>query len=55
MIVCKESGGTLRRTVLVTIRPTVTEVADAIWNFNSDEQLALLGCLKRRFCNKRNK
>ena len=50
MIVSKEADGTLQRTILVTIKPTPTEVADAIWNLNTDEQIVLLGCLKRRFC-----
>lgn len=49
MLSCNESGGFLQRTVLVTIKPTVTEVADAIWNMNDMEQITLLGCLQRRF------
>ena len=51
MIVCKELDGTLQRTICVTIRPTPTELADAIWNLSTNEQITLLGCLKRRFCN----
>lgn len=50
MLNCKESDGTLQRTVLVTIKPTPTEIADAIWDLNTNEQIMLLGCLKRRFC-----
>ena len=52
MLSCKESDGTLYRTVTVTIKPTPTEIADAIWNLDSDEQVMLLGCLKRRFCDR---
>jgi hypothetical protein len=48
---CKEKDGTLQRTVMITIKPTPTEIADAIWNLGSNEQVMLLGCLKRRFCN----
>lgn len=51
MLTCKESDGTLQRTITMTIKPTATEVADAIWNLDSDEQIVLLGCLKRRVCN----
>lgn len=50
MLQCKESGGNIQRNVLVTIKPTPTEIADAIWNMCSDEQVTLLCCLKRRFC-----
>lgn len=50
MISAKESDGTLQRTVLVTIKPTPTEIADVIWNLTDSEQVVLLGCLKRRFC-----
>lgn len=49
MISAKESDGTLQRTVLVTIKPTPTEIADVIWNLTDSEQVVLLGCLKRRF------
>lgn len=52
MMTCKESNGTLQRTVTVIIRPTPTEIADAIWNLDTSEQIMLLGCLKRRFCDK---
>jgi hypothetical protein len=52
MLSCTEPGGTIPRTVVVTIKPTVTEVADAIWHMNAAEQAMLLGCLKRRFCDK---
>lgn len=52
MLDCTEQGGTIPRTVVVTIKPTVTEVADAIWHMNASEQTMLLGCLKRRFCDK---
>ena len=48
---CKEKDGTVQRTVMVTIKPTPTEIANAIWNLSADEQIVLLGCLKRRFCN----
>lgn len=51
MLSCNESGGSIQRTVLVTIKPTPTEIADAIWNMDDMEQIMLLGCLKRRFCN----
>lgn len=51
MLDCKESDGTLQRTVSVTIKPTPTELADAIWNLYDAEQVTLLSCLKRRFCN----
>ena len=50
MLSCKESDGTLQRTVSVTIKLTPTEAADAIWNLDTSEQIVLLGCLKRRFC-----
>ena len=52
MLGCTEQGGTIPRTIVVTIKPTVTEVADAIWRMNAEEQVMLLGCLKRRFCDK---
>lgn len=52
MLCCNELEGTLQRTVLVTVRPTPTEIADAIWNLDSGEQIMLLGCLKRRFCDR---
>ena len=52
MMCCKESNGTLQRTITVTIKPTPTEIADAILNLDTSEQIMLLGCLKRRFCNK---
>ena len=52
MLDCKEPGGTIPRTVVVTIKPTVTEVADAIWYMNAAEQAMLLGCLKHRFCDR---
>ena len=48
----KEPDGTLQRTVILTIRPTPTEIADAIWNLTDKEQITLLGCLKRRFCDR---
>ena len=51
MMCCNEPGGFLQRSVQVTLKPTVTEVADAIWNMDDMEQIMLLGCLKRRFCN----
>jgi hypothetical protein len=51
MLECKESDGTLQRTVSVTIKPTPTETADAIWNMLDGEQVMLLCYLKRRFCN----
>lgn len=51
MLSCNEAGGAMQRTVLITIKPTVTEVADAIWNMDNMEQIVLLGCLRRRFCN----
>ena len=52
MLDCKEQGGTIPRTVVVTIKPTVTETADTIWHMSAEEQVMLLGCLKRRFCDK---
>lgn len=51
MLTCNESDGTIQRTVLVTIKPTPTEIADAVYNLDATEQIMLLGCLKRRFCN----
>lgn len=52
MLACKEEAGTLQRGVTIIIRPTPTEIADAIWNLSDKEQIVLLGCLKRRFCNR---
>lgn len=51
MLTCNESDGTIQRTVSVTIKPTTAEIADAIWNLDTTEQICLLGYLKRRFCN----
>ena len=51
MLVCNERDATIQRTISVAIKPTPTEIADAIWNLNDAEQVVLLGCLKRRFCN----
>ena len=51
MLVCNERDATLQRTISVAIKPTPTEIADAIWNLNDAEHVVLLGRLKRRFCN----
>lgn len=48
---CGESGGSIQRTIAVTVKPTPVEVANAIWEMSTDEQITLLSCLKRRFCN----
>ena len=52
MLGCTEQGGTIPRTIVVTVKPTVTETADAVWHMNAGEQAMLLGCLKRRFCDR---
>jgi len=48
MIYGKEEGGTLQRTITVTIKLTPTEIVDAIWNLDTSEQIMLLDCLKRK-------
>lgn len=50
MMGCGESGGSIQRTIAVTVRPTPVELARAIREMSSDEQISLLRCLKRRFC-----
>lgn len=51
MLNCNEPGAMIQRNVLVTIKPTVTEIENAIWNLDTTEQVELLSILKRRFCN----
>jgi len=50
MMCCGESTGSIQRTVSVTIKPTPTELAIAIWGLSTDEQVTLLRCLARKFC-----
>lgn len=51
MLCCGESAGSIQRTIAVTVKPTPVELTNAIWEMSTDEQVTLLRCLKRRFCN----
>ena len=37
------------KNVMVKIEPTVTEIADEIWNMTADDQITLLSCADTRF------
>lgn len=39
----------ITRHVKVDVTPTVTEVADAVWDMSSQDQLTFLSCLDTRF------
>ena len=39
----------INRNVIAKIEPTVTEIADEIWDMSSDDQITLLSCTDTRF------